>query len=216
MDVLALTRKLVDIESTTGNEAHVGACVLQLLQKLTSQYAGVAEQIEVAPERFNVLARFGEPCVTLSTHLDTVPPFIPLHEDETHLWGRGACDAKGIAAAMICAAGSLLAEGVRNFALLFVVGEEKDSAGAYHAGRHGIGSRFLINGEPTGNRLALGSKGALRYELAASGRMAHSAYPELGESAIHKLIEALSAIRRIPLPVDALLGPSTLNIGTIS
>src|ERR1039458_2122032 len=123
MDVLALTRKLVDIESTTGNEAHVGACVLQLLQKLTSQYAGVAEQIEVAPERFNVLARFGEPCVTLSTHLDTVPPFIPLLEDETHIWGRGACDAKGIAAAMICAAGSLLAAGVQGRAAVRARGQ---------------------------------------------------------------------------------------------
>ena len=216
MEVLALTRKLVDIESTTGNEADVGACVLQLLQKLASQYGGVAEQVEVAPERFNVLARFGEPAVTLSTHLDTVPPFIPLHEDETHIWGRGACDAKGIAAAMICAAESLLAGGVRDFALLFVVGEEKDSAGAYHAGRHPMGSRYLINGEPTGNRLALGSKGALRYELAASGRMAHSAYPELGESAIEKLLDALARVRRIPLPRDETLGPCTLNIGLIS
>ena len=216
MEVLALTRKLVEIESITGNEARAGACVLQLLQELTSQYGGVAEQIEVASERFNVLARFGEPVVTLSTHLDTVPPFVPLHEEETHIWGRGACDAKGIAAAMICAAESLLAEGVRNFALLFVVGEEKDSAGAYHASRHAIGSHFLINGEPTGNRLALGSKGALRYELVASGRMAHSAYPELGESAIEKLLDALARMRRIPLPRDETLGPCTLNIGLIS
>jgi acetylornithine deacetylase len=216
MEVLALTRKLVDIESITGNEAQVGTCVLQLLRELTSQYGGIAEPIEAAPGRFNVLARFGQPAVTLSTHLDTVPPLIPSREDETHIWGRGACDAKGIAAAMICAARSLLAEGVRNFALLFVVGEEKDSAGAYHASGHGIGSRFLINGEPTGNRLALGSKGALRYELAASGRMAHSAYPELGESAIEKLLDALARVRRIPLPSDETLGPCTLNIGLIS
>src|SRR5271157_2078913 len=108
MEVLALTRKLVEIESITGNEAGVGACVLQLLEELTSQYGGVAEPVEVAANRFNVLARFGEPAVTLSTHLDTVPPFMPLGEDETHLWGRGACDAKGIAAAMICAAELLL------------------------------------------------------------------------------------------------------------
>jgi len=216
MEVLSLTRKLVDIESITGNEARAGACVLRLLRELTSQYGGAAEPVEVAPDRFNVLARFGEPAVTLSTHLDTVPPFIPSREDETYIWGRGACDAKGIAAAMICAAQSLLAEGVRNFALLFVVGEEKDSAGAYHASRHPIGSRFLINGEPTGNRLALGSKGALRYELAASGRMAHSAYPELGESAIEKLLDALGRVRRIPLPRDSTLGPCTLNIGLIS
>jgi acetylornithine deacetylase len=216
MEVLALTRRLVEIESITGNEAGVGVCVLQLLEELTSRYGGVAEPVEVAANRFNVLARFGEPAVTLSTHLDTVPPFIPFREDETHLWGRGACDAKGIAAAMICAAESLLAEGVRDFVLLFVVGEEKDSGGAYHASRHGIGSRFLINGEPTGNRLALGSKGALRYELVASGRMAHSAYPELGESAIEKLLDALERVRRIPLPRDETLGPCTLNIGLIS
>lgn len=216
MDVLALTRKLVDMESVTGDEARVGTCVLRLLQALTSQYGGLAEPMEVASERFNVLARFGEPAVTLSTHLDTVPPFIVSREDETHIWGRGACDAKGIAAAMICAAQSLLAEGARNFALLFVVGEEKDSAGAYHARRHGIGSRFLINGEPTGNKMALGSKGALRYELAASGRMAHSAYPELGESAIEKLLDALARVRRIDLPSDETLGACTLNIGLIS
>ncbi len=216
MDVIALTRKLVDIESVTGNEGGVGACVLQALEALTSRYGGIAEPVEVAPDRCNVLARFGTPVVTLSTHLDTVPPFIASREDEAHIWGRGACDAKGIAAAMIGAAETLLAGGVRDFALLFVVGEEKDSAGAYHASRHPIGSRFLINGEPTGNRMALGSKGALRYELAASGRMAHSAYPELGESAIEKLLDALGRVRRIALPSDATLGACTLNIGLIS
>ncbi len=200
----------------TGNEGGVGACVLQVLQALTSRYGGIAEPVEVAPDRFNVLARFGTPVVTLSTHLDTVPPFIASREDEAHIWGRGACDAKGIAAAMIGAAQTLLADGVRDFALLFVVGEEKDSAGAYHARRHGIGSRFLINGEPTGNKMALGSKGALRYELEASGRMAHSAYPELGESAIEKLLDALARVRRIDLPSDETLGACTLNIGLIS
>jgi acetylornithine deacetylase len=215
MDVVALTRKLVDMESITGNEAQVATCVLGLLRELTGQYGGSAMPMEVAPERFNVLARFGEPAATMSTHLDTVPPFIASREDETQVWGRGACDAKGIAAAMICAARSLLAEGVRNFALLFVVGEEKDSAGAYQASRQGIGSRFLINGEPTGNKMALGSKGALRYELAASGRMAHSAYPELGESAIEKLLDVLERVRRIPLPRNEILGPCTLNIGLI-
>jgi acetylornithine deacetylase len=117
---------------------------------------------------------------------------------------------------MLCAADKLLAEGVRNFALLFVVGEEKDSAGAYFAAGHPRGSRFLINGEPSGNRLALGSKGALRYELDTSGRAAHSAYPELGESAILKLLDALERIRAIPLPVDEVLGPCTLNIGLLS
>ena len=216
MEVLSLTRELVDIESQTGSEARVGTYVLQLLQGLASRHGGVAERMEVAPDRFNVLARFGAPAVTLSTHLDTVPPHVPFREDDAYIWGRGSCDAKGIAAAMICAAESLLAESVRGIALLFVVGEEKDSAGAYCASRHGIGSRFLINGEPTGNKLALGSKGALRYELSASGRMAHSAYPELGESAIEKLLDALARIRRIPLACDETLGPCTLNIGLIS
>jgi acetylornithine deacetylase len=216
MNVLSLTRTLVDIESITGNEAGVGEFVLHQLLELTGKNGGSAERIEVEPDRYNILACFGEPVVTLSTHLDTVPPFFPSREDDTDIWGRGACDVKGIIAAMICAASSLLEEGVRNFALLFVVGEERDSAGAYFAGNHPRGSRFVINGEPTGNRLALGSKGALRYELNASGRMAHSAYPELGESAVLKLLDALERIRRIQLPTDEVLGPCTLNIGLLS
>ena len=216
MDVVALTRSLIDVESITGNEAQVGAMLLTRLQQLAARYGGVAEPIEVEPGRSNVLACFGSPAVTLTTHLDTVPPFFPSREDDTHIWGRGACDVKGIIAAMVLAAESLLEEGVRNFALLFVVGEERDSAGAYYAGRHPRGSRFLINGEPTGNRLALGSKGALRYELAATGRMAHSAYPELGESAVEKLLNALQRIRAIELPVDPVLGPCTLNIGLLA
>lgn len=216
MNVITLTRTLVDIESITGNEARVGEFVLQQLLELTGKFGGTAERIQVQPDRFNVLACFGEPVVTLSTHLDTVPPFYPSREDATDVWGRGACDVKGIIAAMLCAASTLLEEGVRNFALLFVVGEEKDSAGAYFAAGHPRGSRFIVNGEPTGNRLALGSKGALRYELAATGRMAHSAYPELGESAILKLLDALERIRKIQLPTDEILGPCTLNIGQLA
>jgi acetylornithine deacetylase len=216
MDVFSLTRALVDIESITGNEERVGDYVAGLLEPLFSRHGGRVEKMEVEPRRNNVLACIGEPRVTLSTHLDTVPPFIPSSEDAEFIWGRGACDVKGIIAAMICAAEKLLEEGVRNFALLFVVGEEKNSAGAFHAARHPRGSRFLINGEPTENRLAIGSKGALRYELRASGRMAHSAYPELGESAIEKLLDALARVRAIPLPQDPLLGPCTLNIGQIS
>jgi len=173
------------------------------------------ERMPVEDRRFNVLATFGEPRVTLSTHQDTVPPFIPSREDDNYIWGRGACDVKGIIASMLLAAEALLEQGVRGIALLFVVGEERNSAGAYEAARHPRGSRFLINGEPTSNRLALGSKGALRYEISASGRMAHSAYPELGESAIEKLLDALAAVRKIALPEDKILGPSTLNIGTI-
>jgi acetylornithine deacetylase len=145
-----------------------------------------------------------------------VPPFVPSREDAGFIWGRGACDTKGIIAAMLKAAEALLENGTRDFGLLFVVGEERNSAGAYHAAAHPQGARYIINGEPTENRLALGSKGALRYEIVATGRMAHSAYPELGESAIDKLLDALAAIRALPLPVDDLLGPSTLNIGTIS
>src|SRR5207244_4167986 len=137
-------------------------------------------------------------------------------EDAEHIWGRGACDTKGIIASMIHAVEGLLKEDHRGIGLLFVVGEERNSAGAYKAAQTPRGSRYIINGEPTSNRLALGSKGALRYEVCASGKMAHSAYPELGESAIEKLLDALAEIRRIPLPVDSLLGPSTLNIGTLA
>jgi acetylornithine deacetylase len=173
--------------------------------------------MNVEPGRFNVLAQFSErPVVTLSTHMDTVPPFFPSREDDEFVWGRAACDTKGIIAAMIQAAESLLEGGGTDFALLFVVGEERNSAGAYVAAQNPRGSRYLINGEPTENRLALGSKGALRYEILAQGKMAHSAYPELGDSAIDKLIEALAEIRRIALPVDEVLGASTVNIGTIS
>jgi acetylornithine deacetylase len=147
--------------------------------------------------------------------MDTVPPFVPSREDDEFIWGRAACDTKGIIASMIKAAEALLAQGGTNFGLLFVVGEERNSAGAFHAAKTPRGSKFLINGEPTENHLALGSKGALRYEIVCQGRMAHSAYPELGESAIDKLLDALEALRRIELPVDEMLGPSTMNIGTI-
>lgn len=217
MDLFELTRTLIDIESITNNEENAGAYLFDLLRALTVRYRGHVERMEVEPHRFNVFARFGAlPVVTLSTHMDTVPPFVASREDGEHIWGRGACDTKGIIAAMIKAAEDLLAAGTTNFGLLFVVGEERNSAGAFHAALNPRGSQFLVNGEPTGNRLALGSKGALRYEIVASGRMAHSAYPELGESAIEKLLDALQAIRAIALPVDEMLGPSTLNIGTIS
>jgi acetylornithine deacetylase len=215
MRVFELTRQLIDIESITPNEREVGNFLAGKLGETARRYQGEVEQIEVEPGRANVFAAFGEPRVVLSTHMDTVPPFIPSREDENTIWGRGACDAKGIIAAMIAAAESLLQEGRRDFGLLFVVGEERNSAGALHAARAPRGSKFLINGEPTKNQLALGSKGALRYEIIARGRMAHSAYPELGESAIEKLLNALERIRRLALPRDPVLGPSTLNIGTI-
>jgi acetylornithine deacetylase len=217
MNVFELTRALIDIESISGNEEQAGRYLYGYLAPLAARYGGAIELIEVEPRRFNIFAQWGERIdVTLSTHIDTVPPFIPSSEDETYIHGRGACDAKGIAAAMIKAAEALLESGRRNFGILLVAGEERSSVGAYHAAAHPRGSRYIVNGEPTGNRLALGSKGALRYQVAATGKMAHSVYPELGDSAIDKLIDALAAIRRIDLPTDPLLGPSTLNIGLIS
>ncbi len=216
MNLFELTRKLVDIESITENEKDAGEFLFAHLSTLAARHQGSVERMAVEPGRWNVLAHWGQPVVTLSTHMDTVPPFIPSSEDAEHIYGRAACDTKGIIASMIFAAQELLARGVRNFGLLFVVGEERNSAGAVAASRERRGSRYLINGEPTENKLALGSKGALRYEIHASGRMAHSAYPELGESAIDKLLDALQAVRAIPMPCDAVLGPGTLNIGTIA
>lgn len=215
MNLFELTRTLIDIESVTPNEEKVGLYLAGYLGKLADRTGGHVETIEVEPNRYNVLATWGDPIVTLSTHIDTVPPFFPSREDDDFIWGRGACDTKGILASMIHAIEGLLAQGIRGVALLLVVGEERNSAGAYAAARDPRGSRFLINGEPTENQLALGSKGALRFEIVASGKMAHSAYPHLGESAIEKLLDALDRIRRVSLPHDTVLGPSTLNIGTI-
>ncbi|HTS11647.1 MAG TPA: M20/M25/M40 family metallo-hydrolase [Candidatus Limnocylindrales bacterium] len=216
MDVFELTRALVDIESVTNAEAQVGEFLFALLSRFAAATGGRAERMGVEPGRFNVVAAWGHPVVTLSTHMDTVPPFFASREDSEYIFGRGSCDAKGIIASMIVAAERLRADGVENFALLFVVGEERNSAGASVAARSPIGSRYLINGEPTENKLALASKGALRLELVARGKMAHSAYPELGESAIDALLDALEAVRRLPLPTDELLGRCTLNIGTIA
>ncbi|HEX4274797.1 MAG TPA: M20/M25/M40 family metallo-hydrolase [Bryobacteraceae bacterium] len=218
-DAFTLTRTLIDIPSVTPDEAAVGEWLYSYLSDLAARHNGIAEKHEVEPNRYNVYAQFTDPgtppVVTLSTHMDTVPPFVPSREDGEFIWGRGACDTKGIIASMLTAAERLLARGIRNFALLFVVGEERNSAGAQYASQHPRGSKYIINGEPTENQLAIGSKGALRYELVARGRMAHSAYPELGDSAINKLLDALDAIRKIDLPVDPVLGASTLNIGTI-
>lgn len=215
MDLFQLTRSLVDIESVTNSEGRVANFLAEHLAPLAKKYNGSIELHEVAPGRSNVFAFWGEPRITLSTHLDTVPPFFPSREDDEFIWGRGSCDAKGIIAAMIEAATQILAAGGTNIGLLFVVGEERNSAGALHEAKNPRGSRYIICGEPTENKLAIGSKGTLRYEFIAEGRMAHSAYPELGDSAIDKLLDALHEVRRIPLPSDALLGASTLNIGTI-
>jgi len=215
MDCFALTRALVDIDSTTGRERPVVDYLFSHLSALALKGNGKLERMNAAPERDNVLLTFGEPVVTLSTHMDTVPPFFSSSEDSSHIHGRGSCDAKGIIAAMVASAEKLLEEGTHNFGLLFVVGEERDSLGAKAASESPRGSRYLINGEPTQNQLALGSKGALRYEIVAKGKLAHSAYPELGHSAIHALLDGLRDIRAIPLPQDPILGQSTLNVGTI-
>lgn len=216
MNVFELTHQLINIESITGNELAVGRFLAERLQDLSTRFGGRLEIMEVEPNRNNVLATFGDPVVTFSTHMDTVPPFFESREDDEFIWGRGACDTKGIIASMITAVEALLAEGVRGIALLFVVGEERNSAGAYFAAKHGRGSKYLINGEPTENQLALGSKGAMRLEIETTGRMSHSAYPELGESAIEKLLDVLQDLRRMTLPVDDVLGDSTVNIGTIA
>jgi acetylornithine deacetylase len=217
MDLLPLARALIDIDSTTGREAEIGDFLFRYLEDLVDRSgSGAVERMPVDGERFNVFASWGEPAVVLSTHMDTVPPFLPSSEDGEHIHGRGACDTKGGIAAMLRAVEELLAEGRHGFGLLLVVGEETDSAGAQVANRHPRGSRYLVNGEPTENRLALGSKGMIYLALEADGRAAHSAYPELGDSAIGKLLDVLVRLRSVPLPADPVLGDTTLNIGTLS
>ena len=225
IDPIALTRQLVDIESTTYHEGKCGAFLHEYLQGLGYNVEKQpVEQPEMARtpgggsgERFNLYATMPgtSPAITLSTHFDTVPPYFGSTEDDTYVYGRGSCDAKGILASQVAAAEKLHNGGVP-VGLLYVVGEERDSAGAKVANLDGHGSRFLINGEPTENKLALATKGALRVELRATGRMAHSAYPELGESAIEKLVNVLHDLLAAELPVDPEIGSSTLNIGIIS
>jgi acetylornithine deacetylase len=167
--------------------------------------------------RFNVCAtppKTPSPALFFSTHMDTVPPFIHSSEDDANIYGRGSCDAKGIIAAQVAAAQKLREAGI-DCGLLYVVGEERDSLGAAVANQNTRGSKFLINGEPTDNRLALASKGALRVEITAHGKMAHSAYPDLGDSAINKLLDALQALRSMELPHNPEIGSSTMNIGII-
>jgi acetylornithine deacetylase len=226
IDPIQLTRQLVDIESTTYHEAPAGEFLAAYLASLGWE---ITRQPVPQPDpartpgggtgpRFNVYAaqKGITPDVVLSTHMDTVPPFLgPCREDADFLYGRGTCDAKGIIAAQIAAAEKLRAAKVK-VGLLFVVGEERDSAGAKVANQHPVGSRFLINGEPTDNRLAVASKGCLRVELYARGKMAHSAYPELGTSAIDKLLAALHNIQALQLPIIEGIGDSTLNVGILS
>jgi acetylornithine deacetylase len=218
MDAITLTRQLIDIESISGNEGTVANYLYGELCRIGYQ----VRKIPVEGRRFDIYATAAEqpnPEVVFSTHMDTVPPFITSTEDETRIYGRGACDAKGIIAAQIAAAERLRRDGMF-VGLLFVVGEERDSLGAKAANEWAAKDpqhrcKYLVNGEPTENRIALASKGTLRAEVTAKGRMAHSAYPELGDSAIDKLIGALSQLRAMPLPSDAEIGPCTLNIGLI-
>jgi acetylornithine deacetylase len=212
MELFELTKALINIESVTGHER---ACAEYLGAYLAGRNFEVVLQ-PVSRDRANVYARIGKPDVVLSTHIDTVPPFIPAREDAELIYGRGACDAKGIIAAQISAAERLLSENVTDFGLLFLVGEETTSDGAREANLHPPGCRYMINGEPTENKLVLGSKGNLRLEIRAHGKMAHSAYPQLGESAIEKLVDVLVDLRKVPMPRDPLLGAATLNVGVIS
>jgi acetylornithine deacetylase len=213
MDLFAFTRQLVDIESVSGNEAALADFLRRELARLGFE----ASKMPVEGERANVFATVPghpHPSAVFSTHMDTVPPFIPSSETHDRILGRGSCDAKGIIAAQVAAAMRLRDEGTA-VGLLFVVGEERDSLGAKVANEHACGSRFLINGEPTENKLATASKGALRVNLVAKGRMAHSAYPELGESAIDKLLEALARLRAMKLPENPEVGLATMNVGLI-
>lgn len=213
-EIHALTRQLIDIESITGNEAAVGDFLFGTLKHMGFEVARMA----VADRRFNLYATLpSRPAqVVFSTHLDTVPPFIASREDAEKIYGRGACDTKGIIAAMIAAALRLKKDALP-IGLLFVVGEERNSLGAKIANQNppSPAPQRLINGEPTENRVAVASKGSLRIEITARGRMAHSAYPHLGDSAIDKLLDALDRIRRVPLPDNPEIGPCTMNIGVI-
>ncbi|HYK91975.1 MAG TPA: M20/M25/M40 family metallo-hydrolase [Acidobacteriota bacterium] len=211
MHPFELTRRLIEINSITENEKNLAFFLRDYLAKLNYR---VTLQ-EATPGRFNVLALAGQPELVFSTHLDTVPPYLPFREDDEYLYGRGACDAKGILAAQVEAAERLRGKGEERLGLLFVVGEERNSAGALFANDRPPGSRFLIDGEPTENRLAVGSKGSLRAEILARGKAAHSAYPEMGESAILKLLDLLEEIRRMKFDPHPVLGQTTCNIGIL-
>jgi acetylornithine deacetylase len=214
VNLIELTRTLIDIPSLSGEEAEVGQFLFSYLERLGYS----VELQEVEANRANIIATLDEsPRIMLSTHMDTVPPHIASSEDADYIYGRGACDAKGIIAAQMLAAERLRAEGVTNIGLLFTVDEEMGSLGARAANNHprAHDCRFLVNGEPTDNSLAIGSKGSLRLMIKTEGRAAHSAYPEHGESAIEKLLDVLGSIRDCPFPADDFFGETTCNIGTI-
>jgi acetylornithine deacetylase len=215
MDLFELTRQLIDIPSVTGGEAQLAGFLASYLQELGYE----VELQAVIGDRVNVIAKTGAaPEVVFSTHLDTVPPHIMSSEDAENIYGRGACDAKGIIAAQIFAAQQLRGNGLDQIGLLFTVDEEMASAGAVVANEHPLanGCRYLINGEPTDNLLASGTKGSLRFTLTTRGRAAHSAYPENGDSAIEKLLDVLQALRSCEWPREETFGETTCNIGVIS
>jgi acetylornithine deacetylase len=215
VDVLRLTRELIDIPSVTGEEFQIGTSLGDLLVRLGYH----VELQDISPERSNIIATTqAKPRVVLSTHMDTVPPFIASSEDDEFIYGRGACDAKGIIAAQIAAAERLRGDGIDEIGLLFTVDEEVTSVGAKIANEHPIAEscEFLINGEPTDNRLAIGTKGSVQATISAQGRAAHSAYPEQGESAIEKLLDVLNDIRRIDWPSNDVFGETTCNIGIVA
>src|SRR5690242_9126128 len=210
-DVVALCAELLSIQSPTGGE---GKIVEFVSRRLVSRGWNVTVQ-EVTPGRGNIWASRSGGGVTLSTHLDTVPPYVPPKMDGDRLYGRGACDAKGIAAAMLAAADRLADAGEDRVDLLLVVGEEKGSDGARAANHLPATSRWLVNGEPTESRLASGAKGSLRAHVRTRGREAHSAYPHLGRSAILPMLALLPTIEQVGLPRDPVLGDTTVNIGTL-
>jgi len=212
VDLVGLTRALVDIDSTTGREAEAG---LWLARYLRAIGFAVTEQ-RVDDARFNIIASSGTPAVVLTTHFDCVPPFFPSRLEGGRLFGRGACDAKGILAAQVAAADVFRRQGETRVGLLFVVGEERGSDGARAANLAAEGSRFVIDGEPTESRLGIATRGVLRVRLRATGRAAHSSFPELGESGIDKLIDALMELRSIALPADPVLGTTHYTIGLIA
>ena len=215
MNLFELARKLIDIPSVTGEEKDVGMFLASHLESLGYS----VDKQEVAKDRLNVIATTSSlPRVVLSTHMDTVPPQIAFSENDKEIFGRGACDAKGIIAAQIHAAQRLRAEGVNEIGLLYTVDEELGSLGARVANGHKLAREceFLVNGEPTDNKLATATKGSLRLTLRTTGRAGHSAYPENGVSAIDKLLDVLEDVRRCRWPTDELLGATTCNIGVIS
>jgi acetylornithine deacetylase len=212
VDPLSLARQLIDIDSTTGRE---GEACRYLADFLRARGYSVLEQ-PLGDGRSNVIAAVGEPKVVFSTHIDCVPPFFPSRVEGDTLYGRGACDAKGILAAQVAAAERLRAQGETRVGLVFVVGEERGSDGARAASKIASQSRYLVNGEPTDNRLGKATRGVYRVRVRTRGRAAHSGYPELGESAIEKLLDVLRGLREVSWPSDDVLGITHYTVGVIA